>query len=112
MARLYADEDFPFPVVTHLRRFGHDVLTVPEAGRAGQKIPDPDVLAFAISLGRAVVTRNRRDFIRLHKLVPNHSGIVVCTKDDDFAALAARIDAAISVHSSLGGLLIRVIRPK
>jgi hypothetical protein len=28
MARLYADEDFPRPVVEELRRLGHDVLTV------------------------------------------------------------------------------------
>jgi hypothetical protein len=28
--RLYADEDFPLPVVEELRRCGHDVLTVQE----------------------------------------------------------------------------------
>ena len=27
MARLYADEDFPYPVVERLRQLGHDVLT-------------------------------------------------------------------------------------
>jgi len=27
MARLYADENFPFPAVEELRRLGHDVLT-------------------------------------------------------------------------------------
>lgn len=32
MARLYADEDFDYPVVEELRQLGHDVLTVPEAG--------------------------------------------------------------------------------
>lgn len=26
MARLYADENFPLPVVEELRRLGHDVL--------------------------------------------------------------------------------------
>ena len=30
---LYADEDFPYPVVEELRRLGHDVLTVQEDGR-------------------------------------------------------------------------------
>ena len=43
MAKLYADEHFPFPVVELLRQKGHDVLTVQEAGKAGLKIPD-DVL--------------------------------------------------------------------
>jgi len=34
MARLYAEEDFPLPVVGELRRLGNDVRTVQEAGRA------------------------------------------------------------------------------
>ncbi|HIK45507.1 MAG TPA: DUF5615 family PIN-like protein [Leptolyngbyaceae cyanobacterium M65_K2018_010] len=47
MARLYADEHFPYPVVEFLRQLGHDVLTVQEAGQAGLKVPDDQVLAFA-----------------------------------------------------------------
>jgi hypothetical protein len=43
VAKLYADEHFPFPVVELLQQKGHDVLTVQEAGKAGLKIPD-DVL--------------------------------------------------------------------
>lgn len=38
MARLYADEDFPYPVVLELRRLGHEVLTVQEAGKEGDKL--------------------------------------------------------------------------
>lgn len=30
MARLYANENFPLPVVEALRRLGHDVLTIQE----------------------------------------------------------------------------------
>jgi hypothetical protein len=33
MARLYADENFPPPVVERLRELGHDVQTVQEAGK-------------------------------------------------------------------------------
>jgi hypothetical protein len=40
MARLYANENFPFPAVVELRRLGHDVLTVSETGKAGQAVPD------------------------------------------------------------------------
>lgn len=54
MLNLYADEQFPLPVVKLLRAFGHNVLTVQEAGKAGLGIPDPEVLAFAISNDRAV----------------------------------------------------------
>ncbi|MFZ4730896.1 MAG: DUF5615 family PIN-like protein, partial [Pseudanabaena sp.] len=50
MARLYADEQFPLPVVKILRTLGHDVLTVQEANKAEQKIPDNEVLSYAISL--------------------------------------------------------------
>ena len=35
MARLYANENFPYQVVIALRALGHDVLTVQEAGNAG-----------------------------------------------------------------------------
>lgn len=47
MARLYADENFPHPVVLELRRLGHEVLTIQEAGKAGQRVPDEMVLAEA-----------------------------------------------------------------
>ncbi len=47
MANFYADEQFPHPAVKFLRNFGHDVLTVQEAGNANQEIPDDEVLAFA-----------------------------------------------------------------
>jgi hypothetical protein len=94
MDALYADENFPRAVVEELRRLGHDVLTALEAGQENQRVPDPDVLAFAITLGRAVLTLNRRHFVRLHRQVPYHCGIVVCTPDADTGALAQRIHQA------------------
>jgi hypothetical protein len=111
MARLYADENFDYPVVEQLRRLGHDVLTAQEAGQARQRIPDPAVLAFAITLSRAVLTFNRRHFIRLHTLVSPHCGIIVCSRDDDSTALAARIDRAILSVPTLDNHLLRVNRP-
>jgi hypothetical protein len=109
MARLYADEDFYFPVVLELRQLGHDVLTVQEAGQSGGD--DPAVLAFATKDGRAVVTLNRRHFRRLHRQSAAHAGIIICTRDQDSPALASRIHQAISSHASLVGQLIRIIRP-
>ncbi len=111
MARLYADEQFPRLVSQLLRTFGHDVLTVQEAGNAGLRIPDAEVLAFAISDNRAVLTLNRYDFIRLHCLKPNHTGIIVCTEDRNLEQLAARIHEAIFAEESLSSKLIRVTRP-
>ena len=43
MARLYANENFPFQVVSALRDLGHDVLTSLDAGKANQSISDDDV---------------------------------------------------------------------
>src|SRR5262249_57997191 len=96
MSLLYADENFPQGAVVELRALGHDVLTALEAGQANQKIPDSAVLAYAISLGRAVLTINRRHFIKLHKTTTTHAGIVVCTTDSNVVALAQRIDEVIA----------------
>jgi hypothetical protein len=70
-----------------------------------------DVLAFAHARGRAVLTHNRKDFRNLHKAGHSHSGVVLCTEDPDFAALAARVDSAVSAETDLSGRLVRVIRP-
>ncbi|MEX2142615.1 MAG: DUF5615 family PIN-like protein [Pirellulales bacterium] len=111
MARLYANENFPLPVVVKLRERDHDVLTITDTGHAGRSWPDHEVLVFAKRDGRALLTHNRRHFIRLHQEDPVHSGIIACTVDADFVALAERIHAAIGEHTSLEGVLIRVNRP-
>lgn len=111
MARLYANENFPRRVVEALRILGHDVWTVFEAGNAGQSISDEEVLAFASRHHRAVLTLNRRDFIRLHRVQPDHSGIIVCTQDADTEGQAHRIDEVITSAESLTGQLLRVNRP-
>lgn len=111
MARLYANENFPLPVVEELRRLGHDVLTTLEAGMAGQAIPDEQVLDFATVEARALLTLNRRHFLKLAKSRPEHLGVVVCTFDPDFAGQAVRIDAAIASCNALAGSVLRVNRP-
>jgi hypothetical protein len=111
VARLYANENFPLAAVQELRRLGHDVLTTVEAGGANQAIPDADVLAFAIAEGRALLTLNRRDFIRLAQSRPLHSGVIVCSEDTDFIGQAERIHREIGALPSLDGKLIRIRRP-
>ncbi|WP_333148919.1 MULTISPECIES: DUF5615 family PIN-like protein [unclassified Microcoleus] len=49
MARLDTDQQFPRDIVELLRQMGHNILTVQEAGKDNQKIPDEEVLAFAVS---------------------------------------------------------------
>jgi len=111
MASLYSNENFPFPAVEELRRLGHDVMTIQETGKAGQAMPDEVVLAFAREAGRALLTLNRKHFVRLHKTGVQHAGIIVCSFDPDLAGLAQRIHAAIESQPRLSGQLIRINRP-
>lgn len=111
MARLYSNENFPLPVVEELRRFGHDVLTIQETGKAGQAVPDEAVLEFAVNTKRILLTINRKHFIRLHKERPHHPGLIVCTFDPDFMGQAGRIHTVIEKDADLSGQLIRVNRP-
>jgi Domain of unknown function (DUF5615) len=112
MARLYADEDFPLPVVEELRRIGHDVRTVQEAGRAGQGVDDAEVLADATADQRAMLTHNHADFRRLHRQGQPHEGIISCTQDPwDHAGLAQRVHAAIGKFSDLANQFVRIVRP-
>ena len=62
-----ANENFPYAVVRQLRSLGHDTLTIAEAGNAGQRISDKAMLAYATQAKCAVLTINRRDFVRLHR---------------------------------------------
>lgn len=109
--RLYSNENFPIPVVNELRKLGYDVLTIQESGQAQQALPDEDVLKFASKDNRAVITFNRKHFIALHDTSPDHQGIIVCTFDIDFQALARRIHESIATEKNLAGKLIRINRP-
>ena len=111
MERLYANENFPLPVVEELRRLGHDVLTTSETGHAGKALPDEAVLALAVNDKRALITLNRKHFVRLHTLNPDHHGIIVCTVDPDFTAQAERIHEMMQATGSMKGKLVRINRP-
>jgi len=110
MARFYANENFPLPVVEALRHLGHDVLTIQQSGRAGQAVPEEEVLALALAEDRALLTLNRKHFIRLPACSPEHAGIVVCTFDPDFSGQANRIHRAVQERGRLTGQLIRISR--
>jgi predicted nuclease of predicted toxin-antitoxin system len=112
MEKLYVNENFPLPVVQFLRQFGYDVLTSLDAGNANQRIPDENVLEFATAQNRILLTLNRRDFIKIHRHNSIHSGIIICTEDADFQALAQRIHVEILKNKDqFANQLIRVYRP-
>src|SRR5215204_5338211 len=101
--RLLADENSPFPVIEALRSFGYDVLTLSDLGKAGQALTDRAVLKLASDDSRAVLTLNRKHFIRLHQSSSDHFGIIVCSFDLDFDGQARRIQAFLGVQSLLVG---------
>lgn len=111
MAWFYSNENFPLPVVKELRNLGHDVLTTEEAGKSDQAIMDEEVLSFATSLDRAVLTFNRKHFIRIHNSGRKHAGILVCTFDIDFKNLALRIHNTVNETNIISGQLVRINRP-
>lgn len=111
MVHLYANENFPLPVVQELRNLGHKVLTIQETGLAGQALSDIEVLNYAIQNNYALLTLNRKHFIHLHLKNQNHKGIIVCTFDPDFSALANRIHQVIQNKEDLSRMLIRINRP-
>lgn len=111
MARLYADENVPYPVVEELRRLSHDVLTILEDGKANQRYPDASVLQDAMTHERIVVTLNRKHFRRLHAQDALHAGIVLCTYDPDFEGQARRIHELLSARETMNGQLAFVYRP-
>ena len=115
MIRLYTNENFPKEVALTLRNLGYDVLTVEEAGNARQRIPDEQVLEFALQTERVLITVNRKDFLLLHKkLHGRHLGIVLCTEDIDFVRMSRNIDTCLQSSfqktPSLAGQLIKVYK--
>ena len=82
--RLLIDEDSQAKrLVSLLRQGGHNVVTVNEAGLMGQS--DPVVLNYASNNNRILLTFNCRDFQTLHRVRPEHSGILAVYRDADFS---------------------------
>jgi predicted nuclease of predicted toxin-antitoxin system len=104
--RLLIDEDCEGKqLVTALRESEHDVLTVSEAGLASHA--DAEVMAFARSNKRVVLTRNARDFLALHEADQHHSGILLEYQGRDLSKnMSARsvVQAINNIDSALPDL--------
>lgn len=61
--RLYLDESVPIALAAVLCQHGVDCLTARDAGNLG--IDDESQLSFATQQGRAILTHDTRDFLRL-----------------------------------------------
>ena len=57
-----------------------------------------------------MITHNRVDFHRAHRKSSAHAGIITCTVDADYAALAGRIHARLVATPDLDAQLIKVTK--
>ena len=109
MSRFYSNEKLPLEIVKSLRKFGHDVLTSVEAGQANQGIPDNEVLTYAASENRILITLNSEDFIKLHRSGINHNGIIICKDDRDYSGQAQTLQNYLQKQTlNLSNCLIRI----
>lgn len=82
--QLLIDEDSQDKVLLKLlRKAGHDVVTVNEAGLMSQ--PDIVVFRYAVEKNRVILTFNCGDFEIIHEENPCHSGILAVYKNDDYS---------------------------
>jgi uncharacterized protein with PIN domain len=105
---LYANENLALVMVEKLRQLGHDVLTSQEAGNANRAIADEDVLTYATTNQRIVVTFNRDDFIQLHKSGVSHAGIIICKDDRAYLEQAIALHGFLSQQQSMDNRLVRI----
>ncbi len=79
--RLLLDAHFDPAVARTLGERGHDVVAAVDLGPDVFQAADAEILAFAAAEGRALVTRNIRDFVLLHAewlgQERSHAGIIL-----------------------------------
>ncbi|MET0849852.1 MAG: DUF5615 family PIN-like protein [Candidatus Rokuibacteriota bacterium] len=112
--KVYLDEDLSPRIAEALRRRGVDATSALEAGNT--HLDDRAQLAYATREGRAIVTANVRDFLRLarHAVATNtvHGGIVLVPSSfrrDEFQAIARAIHDAVKAYPGrLAGIVLYV----
>ena len=93
--RLYTDEMIDLVLARILAGQGYDVETTPGTGRASQNIDDERQLEYATQQGRAILTFNTRDFVRIDRQWKaggrRHAGIIVSVQLNNMHVLASRV---------------------
>jgi predicted nuclease of predicted toxin-antitoxin system len=72
---VYMDECVRLSLAARLRQRGFTVRTARDEGLAG--FSDRQQLAYATRQGWLIVSHNTRDFMRLHRQIPIHTGIIL-----------------------------------
>jgi predicted nuclease of predicted toxin-antitoxin system len=71
---VYMDECVRLSLAARLRLRGFTVFTARDEGLAG--LSDRQQLVYATRQGWLIVLHNTRDFVRLHRQIPIHTGII------------------------------------
>ena len=101
--RLFTDEHIFRHLAGALRSRGYDAESCQEAGRASQRIPDHRQLAYARRSGRAILTENVGDFLRLDAewkaAGRKHAGIILIARTvSDFGELLRRVERHLNTY--------------
>jgi hypothetical protein len=108
MAKLIARDDFPLPVIEELRRFGHDVVTVPSGALRSAPLDPAAPLRSPDARRRIWLSLDPDQSASAHRAAPGHSGIVSVKPGKNYAGLAQRIHDALKAHARISRQLILV----
>lgn len=93
--RLFTDEMIHDRLAEELRRRGYDAEGCHEAGRSNRRIPDEEQPTYAAEQGRAILTFNASDYLRLDVAWKaarrSHAGIILSGEIADFGELLRRV---------------------
>lgn len=93
--RLFTDEHVHAGLAAALRERGYDAESCQEAGRDNRRVSDDEHLSYTAQQGRAILTNNVADFVRLDRewkaANRQHAGILVYAQTPSFTALLRRV---------------------
>jgi len=104
--KLLLDEHYSPVIAEHLRRPGYDVIPVAERTDAAaaelRSVPDEDLLRWAATHGRILVTEDVGDFMPIHRAFLQrgqlHAGILF-TSPERFSRSSAGVGAIVTALS-------------
>lgn len=109
--RALLDEMIPPAVAEQLRQRGHDVIAVTERADL-RSLPDREIFALAQAEGRAIVTRDRADYLALdrdHRAAENtHAGLILVPSrfaSGSIAPLVKALDQLLRVDAPYSGFV-------
>lgn len=92
---VYLDEMLPPALAVELRKRGYDVISCHEVERGNRGVDDPAQLAYATSVGRAILTQNARDYAPLDaqwkREGKQHAGVILYAENFSFGVMLRRI---------------------